>query len=114
MQSDSVAFSQALTQYLSTLNLASAPDTLNELAKFIRWCGRERNVMDLTPQEAASWFNIPTTFEPRDCSAFFAFFIVLEPIITLNPDFNSLEARPDPRSPVPPKIEICFSLSNNF
>ena len=55
MQSDSVAFSQALTQYLSTLNLASAPDTLNELAKFIRWCGRERNVIDLTPQEAASY-----------------------------------------------------------
>lgn len=55
MQSDSVVFSQALTQYLSTLKLSSAPDTLNELTKFIRWCGRERNVVELTPQEAASY-----------------------------------------------------------
>ena len=55
MQSDSLVFSQALTQYLSTLNLSSAPDALNELTKFVWWCGRDRNVVNLTPQEAASY-----------------------------------------------------------
>ena len=55
MQHYSVELSQALTQYLSTRHFQATPDTLQELSKFIRWCGRERNVVELTPQEAASY-----------------------------------------------------------
>ncbi len=55
MQSYQMVFSQALTQYLSIKHFQAAPDTLQELSKFIRWCGRERNVVELTPQEAASY-----------------------------------------------------------
>ena len=54
-QDHPVELSQALTQYLSTRHFQAAPDTLQELSKFIRWCGRERNVIDITPQEAASY-----------------------------------------------------------
>jgi transcription elongation factor GreA len=50
-----MALSQALTQYLSTRHFQAGPDTQQELSKFIRWCGRDRNVVDLTPQEAASY-----------------------------------------------------------
>ncbi len=55
MQHYPMELSQALTQYLSTRHFQAAPDTLQELSKFIRWCGRERKVVDLTPQEAASY-----------------------------------------------------------
>lgn len=55
MQSDPMILTQALTQFLSIRHFQAAPDTLQELSKFIRWCGRERNVVDLTPQEAASY-----------------------------------------------------------
>jgi transcription elongation factor GreA len=52
MQPNSVVFSEALTQYLSTKGVI---DNQQELSKFIRWCGRDRNVIELTPQEAASY-----------------------------------------------------------
>ena len=55
MQYYPVELGQALTQYLSIRHFQATPDTLQELSKFIRWCGRERNVVDLTPQEAASY-----------------------------------------------------------
>jgi len=55
MQSYQMAFSQALTQYLSNRQFQGEVDTRQELSKFIRWCGRDRNVVDLTPQEAASY-----------------------------------------------------------
>ena len=55
MQSYPMALSQALTQFLSARRFQAPPDTLQELSRFVRWCGRERNVVDLTPQEAASY-----------------------------------------------------------
>ena len=50
-----MALSQALNQYLSTRQFQEGANTQQELGKFIRWCGRDRNVVDLTPQEAASY-----------------------------------------------------------
>ena len=55
MQSSSMIFSQALTQYLSSLHSQPGPATQQELSKFVRWCGRDREVVDLSPQEAASY-----------------------------------------------------------
>lgn len=55
MQPDPMALSQALTQYLSSRHLPTAPNAQQELNKFVRWCGRDRNVVDLTPQEAAAY-----------------------------------------------------------
>lgn len=55
MESYPVVFSEALAQYLSTPTSTGDTDKQQELSKFIRWCGRDRNVIDLTPQEAASY-----------------------------------------------------------
>jgi len=55
MQLHSKGISQALTQYLSTRQFRASTITLQELSKFIRWCGKERDVSELTPQEAATY-----------------------------------------------------------
>ena len=55
MQSNTMALSQALTQYLSTQQFHGGVDTRQELSKFIRWCGRDRAVDNLTPQDTASY-----------------------------------------------------------
>ena len=55
MQSYPIVLSQALTQYLSTRQFQGGVDTQQELSKFIRWCGRDRAVDNLTPQDTASY-----------------------------------------------------------
>jgi transcription elongation factor GreA len=55
MQSNQISLSQALTQYLSTRQFKAGIDTQQELSKFIRWCGRDRVLDNLTPQDTASY-----------------------------------------------------------
>lgn len=55
MQPQPMVISQALTQYLSSRRLPTTLDAQQELNKFVRWCGRDRNVVELTPQEAAAY-----------------------------------------------------------
>ena len=55
MQSQSLPVSEALAQYLSARRSAAAQEALQELNRFVRWIGRDRSLMGLTPQEAASY-----------------------------------------------------------
>ena len=55
MQTQSLPVSEALAQYLSTRRSAAAQEALQELNRFVRWIGRDRSLMGLTPQEAASY-----------------------------------------------------------
>jgi transcription elongation factor GreA len=50
-----VSLSEALTRYLSNPRSVDAPEVQQELNKFIRWCGRDRSMTDLKPQEAAEY-----------------------------------------------------------
>jgi transcription elongation factor GreA len=60
LQSDPTTLSQALTQYLANRSFPAWPDTQQELSKFVRWCGRDRSVAGLTPQEAAEYGDLLT------------------------------------------------------
>ena len=51
----SVSLADALTQYLSSKQVQSKPDTQQELTKFIRWIGRDRAVTSILPHEAAEY-----------------------------------------------------------
>ena len=55
MQPEYMSLSQALTQYLSSRQSKEVAGAQQELTKFIRWSGRNRNVADITPQEAAEY-----------------------------------------------------------
>ena len=44
-----------MSQYISTRRSQATSDALHELSKFVRWCGQDRKVGELTPQEAASY-----------------------------------------------------------
>ncbi|MBF8266816.1 MAG: greA [Dehalococcoidia bacterium] len=55
MQPEYVSLSQALAQYLSGGHSKEGTDAQQELVKFIRFSGRDRQVADLTPQEAAEY-----------------------------------------------------------
>ena len=55
MHSQSLPVSEALAQYLSARRSAAAQEALQELNRFVRWIGRDRSVMGLTPQEAATY-----------------------------------------------------------
>ena len=58
MQQEHISISQALNQYLSSRPSIDAPGVQQELTKFIRWSGRNRNVADITPQEASEYGDV--------------------------------------------------------
>ncbi len=53
MQSHSLA--DALNQYVATLSAKGQQAGLQELNRFIQWCGRERGVKELSPPEVADY-----------------------------------------------------------
>ena len=65
MENLSVRLSEALNQYLSQPRLKAKPIGLQELSKFIRWCGRDTVVADLTPQKAAEYGEEITKSSPQ-------------------------------------------------
>ncbi len=69
MENFSVPLSQALNQYLSQPRLKAKPNGLQELNKFIRWCGRDVLVGNLTPQQAAEYGEEITRSSPQMESA---------------------------------------------
>lgn len=53
MQSHSLM--EALNQYLATLSAKGQQEGLQELNRFIQWCGRDRGVKELSPPEVAEY-----------------------------------------------------------
>jgi transcription elongation factor GreA len=50
------SLSEALTRFIAAKkNGKKAPLNHQELGRFVAWCGRERNVLDLTPSEVADY-----------------------------------------------------------
>ncbi len=55
MESTETNLNQAVTKYLTTRNQADGLEVQQELSKFVRWCGRDRIVSQITPHEAAEF-----------------------------------------------------------